>query len=67
VLLELGGNNAAVVHGDADVAQAVESTLFGATGTAVGLAALHHPTPGCQTVHSLEHDCRHSRHSFVKK
>ena len=33
-LLELGGNNAAVVHADADVAQAVESVLFGATGTA---------------------------------
>lgn len=33
-LLELGGNNAAIVHGDADVSQAVESVLFGATGTA---------------------------------
>ena len=33
-LLELGGNNAVIVHADADVAQAVESVLFGATGTA---------------------------------
>ena len=32
-LLELGGNNAVIVHADADVAQAVESVLFGATGT----------------------------------
>ena len=34
VLLELGGNNAAIIHADADLDQAVESTLFGATGTA---------------------------------
>jgi acyl-CoA reductase-like NAD-dependent aldehyde dehydrogenase len=33
-LLELGGNNAVVVHSDADVTQAVESCLFGTTGTA---------------------------------
>lgn len=33
-LLELGGNNAVVVHSDADIDQAVESCLFGTTGTA---------------------------------
>ncbi|KAI0649952.1 NAD-aldehyde dehydrogenase [Trametes meyenii] len=34
VLLELGGNNAAVVMGDADLDMAVPSVFFGAVGTA---------------------------------
>eukprot|EP00736_Rhodelphis_marinus_P001195 Rmarinus@m.19108 len=33
-VLELGGNNAVIVHKDADPAQAVESCLFGCSGTA---------------------------------
>jgi acyl-CoA reductase-like NAD-dependent aldehyde dehydrogenase len=33
-ILELGGNNAVIVNEDANVERAIESTLFGATGTA---------------------------------
>jgi len=33
-LLELGGNNAIIIHKDANIKNAVESTLFGAAGTA---------------------------------
>jgi len=50
-VLELSGNNAVVVAADADVAQAVESCLFGTTGTAL--------TPGCQ-IGQLHHiSCHH--------
>eukprot|EP00735_Rhodelphis_limneticus_P011293 TRINITY_DN437_c0_g1::TRINITY_DN437_c0_g1_i1::g.2508::m.2508 TRINITY_DN437_c0_g1::TRINITY_DN437_c0_g1_i1::g.2508 ORF type:complete len:625 (-),score=219.07,sp/P25795/AL7A1_PEA/35.26/3e-82,Aldedh/PF00171.17/8e-100,LuxC/PF05893.9/0.018 TRINITY_DN437_c0_g1_i1:41-1915(-) len=34
VILELGGNNAVIVHEDGDVKQAVEACVFGAAGTA---------------------------------
>ena len=49
-LLELGGNNAIIVHKDADLKVAIPSIVFGAIGTA-GPALHHHPPSHRPRIH----------------